>query len=70
MLAGSQVLAETRFEESLVWRVVVAPALLRQSGGRVTIETNRTFVPAERGQQPDERVLGLRVFAVDVSVQD
>ena len=70
MLAGSQVLAETRFEASLVWRVVVAPALLQQSGGHVTIETNRTFVPAERGQQNDRRVLGLRVFAVDVSVQD
>ena len=70
MLAGDQVLGETRFEGSLVWRVVVPVAALQQSGGRVTIETTRTFVPAERGAQPDARVLGLRVFAVDVSAQD
>jgi Protein of unknown function (DUF2723) len=70
MLAGDQVLGATRFEDSLVWRVVAPLAALQQSGGRVTIETTRTFVPAERGGPPDARVLGLRVFAVDVSAQD
>jgi hypothetical protein len=70
MLAGDRVLGETRFEGSLAWRVVVPVAALQQSGGRVTIETTRTFVPAERWAQPDARVLGLRVFAVDVSAQD
>ena len=70
MLAGDQVLGATRFEDTLVWSVVVPLAALQQSGGRVTIETTRTFVPAERGGPPDARVLGLRVFAVDVSAQD
>jgi hypothetical protein len=70
MLAGDRVLGETRFDESLVWRVVVPVEALKQSGGRVTIETSRTFVPAQRGAAPDARALGLRVFAVDVSVQD
>jgi hypothetical protein len=70
MRAGDQVLGETRFDSGLVWRVAVPAAALRQSGGRVTIETSGTFVPAERGPQPDARVLGLRVFAVDVSTQD
>jgi hypothetical protein len=70
MRAGDQVLGETRFDSSLVWQVEVPAAALRQSGGRITIETSRTFVPAERGPQPDARVLGLRVFAVDVSTQD
>ena len=70
MLAGDEVLGETRFEDSLVWRVVVPFAALQRSGGRVTIETTRTFVPAERGGPLDARVLGLRVFAVDVSGQD
>jgi hypothetical protein len=70
MLAGDRVLGETRFDESLVWRVVVPVEALKQSGGRVTIETSRTFVPAQRGAAPDARALGLRVFGVDVSVQD
>lgn len=67
LMAGGQVLGETRFDETPIWRVSVPLAVLRRSGGRVTIEIDRTFVPAERGPQPDQRVLGLRVFAVDVS---
>jgi hypothetical protein len=70
MLAGGQVLGETTFDGSLVWRVDVPAAALQQSDGRVTIETSATFVPAERGSQADARLLGLRVFAVDVSAQD
>ncbi|HUE85025.1 MAG TPA: DUF2723 domain-containing protein [Vicinamibacterales bacterium] len=69
LMAGSHVLGETRFDGSLVWRVVVPVDRLQQSGGRVAIETDRTFVPAERGGQPDRRALGLRVFAVDVAAQ-
>jgi hypothetical protein len=70
MMAGEQVLGETRFDDSLLWRVVVPLAALQQSGGRVRIETTHTFVPAARGPQRDARALGLRVFAVDVSAQD
>jgi hypothetical protein len=69
MSSAGQDLGQTRFDGSLVWRVVVPLAALQQSGGRVTIETDRTFVPAERGAQPDKRALGLRVVAVDVSAQ-
>jgi len=69
MSSAGQDLGETRFDGNLVWRVVVPIAALQQSGGRVTIETDRTFVPAQRGPQPDKRALGLRVFAVDVSAQ-
>ncbi len=69
MSSAGRNLGETRFDGTLVWRVVVPLAALQQSGGRVTIETDRTFVPAERGAQPDKRALGLRVVAVDVSAQ-
>jgi multisubunit Na+/H+ antiporter MnhC subunit len=69
MMAGSHVLGETRFDGSFVWRVVVPIDWLQQSGGRVAIESDRTFVPAERGEPADRRALGLRVFGVDVSAQ-
>jgi hypothetical protein len=69
MSAGGQVLGETRFDGRPVWRVVVPLAALQQSGGRVTIDTDRTFVPVQRGAPGDARALGLRVFAVDVSAQ-
>ena len=35
---------------------------LSASSGAVTIETDKTFVPAGRGSVPDKRHLGLRVF--------
>ena len=39
---------------------------LAASGGAITIETNRTFVPAETGGGADQRRLGLRVFSIHV----
>ena len=70
MMAGGQVLAETRPTGSDVWEVVVPLDRLTAAQGLVTIETDRTFVPAERGGPPDHRRLGLRVFAVDVAVRN
>lgn len=40
--------------------------LLESNAGRVTIESNRWFVPAERGESPDPRHLALRIYAVAV----
>ena len=34
------------------------PTRFRPSGGAITIETDKTFVPAERGSAPDRRRLG------------
>lgn len=39
---------------------------LVESGGLVVVETDQTFVPAERDGAADRRRLGLRVFDVDV----
>jgi hypothetical protein len=64
--AGEQLLAETTFVESDVWRVVVPIDALRTAQGRVSIETNQTFVPADTSGVRDQRRLGLRVFDVNI----
>ena len=67
--AGGRLLAETRFQDSELWTVTVPLEALQASHGRVTIETNLTFVPAETGGPPDRRRLGLRIFGVDMASQ-
>jgi hypothetical protein len=66
MTAGDRLLGETRFDNTELWSVTVPLDALQGSNGRVTIETNLTFVPAERGEAPDRRRLGLRVFDVHI----
>jgi hypothetical protein len=65
--AGSRELAATSLSASREWSFDVPAAALEGSGGAVTIETDHTFVPAERGRTGDQRRLGLRVFAIRVS---
>jgi hypothetical protein len=67
--AGEQVVAETNFAEETTWRVVVPADVLQRAGGRLAIETNRTFVPADMSGQADQRQLGLRVFHVNVAFE-
>ena len=69
MRAGDRVIGETTFEQHGPWRMVVPVDALQQSNGRVTIETNRTFVPADMSGEPDQRRLGLRVFGVNVAFE-
>ena len=45
-------------------------ALLQSNDGRVTIESNRWFVPAEQGQSADPRHLALRIYRVSVRRAD
>jgi hypothetical protein len=45
-------------------------ALLAANDGRVTIESNRWFVPAERGESVDRRHLALRIYGVSVAKAD
>lgn len=67
VLAGGTLLMETRPAEDRVLEAIVPLEALTASGGLVTIETDRTFVPAERRGPPDRRHLGLRVFGVDIT---
>ena len=67
--AVGEVLGETSFRDGNLWTVTVPLEILQRSSGRLTIETNRTFVPAERDGVPDRRRLGLRVFDINVTAQ-
>jgi hypothetical protein len=69
MRAGAQLLGETTFSDAHVWRVVVPLDALQQAGGRITLETNQTFVPADTSGVRDQRRLGLRVFGIDVAFE-
>jgi hypothetical protein len=46
--------------------ILVPGGALDRAGGRITIETDRVFVPAERGGPPDRRELGVRMLTVAV----
>jgi hypothetical protein len=65
--AGDRELASSALATGGDWTIDVPAGALAAAGGAITIETDRTFVPAERGGAPDRRRLGLRVFAIRVS---
>lgn len=65
--AGDREIASATISEAKEWTFDVPADALVASGGAVTIETNKTFVPAERSGAADHRRLGLRVFAIQVS---
>ena len=65
--AGSTELASTVIGQSGEWSFDVPAGVLAASAGTITIETDRTFVPAEVAGGADQRRLGLRVFAFHVA---
>jgi hypothetical protein len=65
--AGSRELAVTTISATRDWAFDAPADALSASGGMVTIETNRTFVPAETGGGADQRRLGLRVFSIHIA---
>jgi hypothetical protein len=65
--AGGRELAATTISASRDWAFEVPADALAASGGIITIETNRTFVPADTGGGADQRRLGLRVFSIHVA---
>jgi hypothetical protein len=66
VMAGEREVASTTVSDTKAWTVDVPADALAAAGGLLTIETDETFVPAERGGPPDFRRLGLRIFAVQV----
>jgi hypothetical protein len=65
--AGDRELAAATISESRDWTVQVPADALAASSGAITIASDKTFVPGERGSSPDPRRLGLRVFAIRVA---
>jgi hypothetical protein len=65
--AGGRELAATTLSATQEWSFDVPADALAASGGAITIETNRTFSPAERSGAADQRRLGLRVFSIQMS---
>jgi hypothetical protein len=66
--AGDRTIAETDVRTPL-WSAIVPLDALQAAGGRVTIHTNRTFIPRDRQGHADQRHLGLRVFSVNITSQ-
>lgn len=64
--AGTTVLVRRVPERRFAWTVPVDRAVLAAAGGVLTIETSRTFSPADTGRSADRRRLGLRIFACRV----
>ena len=62
--AGDRELGVSTIGSDLEWSFDVPAGALAASNGTVTIETDKTFVPAERGAGADNRRLGLRVFGI------
>ncbi|HET9704712.1 MAG TPA: DUF2723 domain-containing protein [Vicinamibacterales bacterium] len=67
--AGDRELAVTTLAHTQDWSFDVPADALAASNGTVTIETNRTFVPADTNRGADRRRLGLRVFTIQVGIR-
>ena len=67
VLAGDREIATKTLSDTGPWTFAVPGAALAASGGMLILETDETFVPAERGGGADTRRLGLRILAIRVS---
>jgi hypothetical protein len=64
--AGSREIARFSPAADFTQSIVVPADALDASSGQLSVDTDLTFAPAERGQSKDQRRLGLRLFSVEV----
>jgi hypothetical protein len=64
--AGSRVLAELTPAADFTVEVSIPPDVLSAANGRVTVTSDRVFVPGDRDGSADRRRLALRVYSVKV----
>jgi hypothetical protein len=64
--AGSETLTQSTATRDVAFDVVIPAAALTTAEGRVTIDTDRVFVPADHGESGDRRRLGLQVTRLAV----
>lgn len=65
--AGDTEVARFTPSADFTQHVTIPLSALTAAGGRVTISTNKTFSPADRGQGSDRRQLGLKLYRVTVA---
>jgi hypothetical protein len=64
--AGDREISRFSPGTDFIQAVSISADALQASGGRLTIETNLTFSPAERHQSADQRRLGLKLTRVEI----
>jgi hypothetical protein len=67
--AGAQPLATFHPASDFDWTVIVPADALREAGGVVTIDTDRTYLPGAAEGTADTRRLGLRIFECRADLQ-
>jgi hypothetical protein len=60
--AGDAVLHRAEPNDDFTWRITVPRQALALSKGLITMETDLTFRPLDRGENQDPRSLGLRIY--------
>lgn len=66
VLAGSRELGRFSPTSAFTQEIDLPGSALSAAAGRITIQTNLTFVPGERGPTPDRRRLGLKLTKVEI----
>ena len=64
--AGARVLHTASVNADFAWTIRVPAAVIAASGGVITLESDQSYRPADRGQNQDRRSLALRIYAVDL----
>jgi hypothetical protein len=64
--AGAREVARFSPSADFTQSIVLPADALAAADGRVTISSDKMFVPAERGGAPDRRHLALRIYAYSV----
>jgi hypothetical protein len=64
--AGDRELGRFTPTSDFTQQIDVPAAALAAASGRLTIETDLSFVPAERGPSPDRRRLGLKIYDMHI----
>lgn len=67
VMAGDREVAKAEIGDTRTWTFDVTGEALSAAGGVLAIETDQTFVPAERDGGADNRRLGLRILAIRIA---
>ena len=67
VMAGDREVTTAAIAETQTWTFDVPGEALAAAGGVLAIETDQTFVPAERDGGADNRRLGLRILAIRIA---